>query len=660
MAEDLGSASLSLEGDLSPLRRDLATARSEADSSGKRAGRVFGTAMRAGLLAVGAIAAGAVIGIKKSIDAASDLNEAVNATSVTFGKAQKTLIDFADQAATQAGLSKRAFLELVTPIGAALQNYGFSAQEAADQSVNLAKRAADMASVFNVDVGEAMQAIQAGLRGEADPLERFGVGLNETAVNAYAVKNGIAAAGTELTAHQKTQARLALLMEQTNRVQGDFVNTSDGLANQQRILRAEFENVTAEVGTALLPVASKLMGLLLQGIPIVRDLANRFMAFLTPALDSASAKGGQLHGIFQTVLHIAMQLWRVFKKYLLPVILDIGRLSIRVWTRIAAVIERNRPAINRILERFGKLVHLIWVVLKPILELVFVQILPRVINIAIKVVDKVSAAIEKVIRWLVRVRDSAKEVWGRIADFVGNVIDKVQLVIDKVRSFFQIIQNGISKISGPLGKVADAFGSIAGAAGKLNPFGGDGIVSAAGPRSISSTLFDDLALGQAGGLVMTSGYRPGAITSTGNPSLHGVYPAKAIDMAGSEAAMRRYFLLEVARGAATGLREVIHSPFWWHPGAGIQRIPASAGSVLADHYSHVHVGSYDLGGLLMPGLTLAWNNTGAPERVLGPGQRGGGIVFNFPRYSGSRRELIADVTRGLDEHRSANGGRDPW
>jgi hypothetical protein len=33
------------------------------------------------------------------------------------------------------------------------------------------------------------------------------------------------------------------------------------------------------------------------------------------------------------------------------------------------------------------------------------------------------------------------------------------------------------------------------------------------------------------------------------------------------------------------------------------------------------------------------NNTGRPERVLGPGE-GGTINFNFPNYVGSKQELM--------------------
>lgn len=218
--------------------------------------------MKAGLVAAGAIAVGAVVGAKKAIDAASDLGESINAVNVVFEEGADRIHEWGKTSATQAGLSQRAFNEAVTPIGAALRNVGLGADEAAQKSIELTQRAADMASVFNVDVSDALTAIQAGLRGEADPLERFGVGLSETAIQAFAVKTGMAEAGTELTAQQKIQARLALLMEQTNRVAGDFVNTSGGLANQQRILRARLEDVAASIGQILMPAVLKVVGFL--------------------------------------------------------------------------------------------------------------------------------------------------------------------------------------------------------------------------------------------------------------------------------------------------------------------------------------------------------------------------------------------------------------
>ena len=45
-------------------------------------------------------------------------------------------------------------------------------------------------------------------------------------------------------------------MKDTKDAQGDFAKTSDSLANQQRILKAQYENATAAIGQRLLPVLS--------------------------------------------------------------------------------------------------------------------------------------------------------------------------------------------------------------------------------------------------------------------------------------------------------------------------------------------------------------------------------------------------------------------
>jgi hypothetical protein len=201
------------------------------------------------------VAAGAA-GVK----AFSDLEESINAANVTFGSSSKILMDYAKTAAESAGLSQRAFLQASVPIGASLQNVGMEASTAADWTVNLTARAADMASVFNTDVNDALDAIQSGLRGQSEPLLRYGVGLGDAAIKSYALASGIIKTEREMTNQEKTLARLGLLMEQTARVQGDFVNTSDGLANSTRIAKAQLENAAATLGEKLIPIATKAVG----------------------------------------------------------------------------------------------------------------------------------------------------------------------------------------------------------------------------------------------------------------------------------------------------------------------------------------------------------------------------------------------------------------
>lgn len=225
----------------------------DTDKADDSVGR-FAKTMRRGLLPATVMLGGLGAAAKKVGDEASDLNESQNATNVVFGQSSKVISDFATGAAKEAGLSMRQVNELVTPIGASLQNYGFSADQAANNSVALSKRAADMASVFNTSVPEALEAIQSGLRGEADPLEKFGVGLNDAAVRAKAVKMGLAKIPSEVSDNAKQHARLALIMDQTSKFQGDFVRTSGEAANAAKINAAEQENLRAKLGQGVLPV----------------------------------------------------------------------------------------------------------------------------------------------------------------------------------------------------------------------------------------------------------------------------------------------------------------------------------------------------------------------------------------------------------------------
>lgn len=239
-------------GDASSLEKALGSAKTSAGGFGD------GLAKASKFASVGLL--GAAVAAKKFSDDASGLNESINATNVVFGDAAGKVQAFSKVAGKEAGLSMRSFNELVTPVGASLRNVGFSADKAATSSISLAKRAADMASVFNVDVKDALGAIQAGLRGEADPLERFGVGLSDAAVKAQAMSMGLAKTEAGLSANDKAQARLALLMKQTDKVAGDFKKTSGELANSQRINAAEAENQRAKFGQGLLPAMQALQG----------------------------------------------------------------------------------------------------------------------------------------------------------------------------------------------------------------------------------------------------------------------------------------------------------------------------------------------------------------------------------------------------------------
>ena len=291
---DLHEVKVTFTGDTSNLTGAFKDIDAAADSTQKRMDRLAsrmqtaGRAMTLGITAPLLAAAGIVT--KK----ASEMEESLNAVKVVFGEAGDSIIEFGKTAAQEVGLSALAVQKAAVPLGAALQNVGFDADTAADATFDLMKRAADMASVFDTDVADALGAIQSALRGEIDPIERYGVGLSAAAVAAHAVATGLVESGAAMTDHQKTVARLGLLFEQTNKHQGDFANTADSLGNSSKILRADLENVAIELGTELIPVAKEIVGVLQEMLDHFKDLSPEMQTTLIRVGAVSAALGPML------------------------------------------------------------------------------------------------------------------------------------------------------------------------------------------------------------------------------------------------------------------------------------------------------------------------------------------------------------------------------
>jgi len=203
------------------------------------------------------------------VKAASDLGESLNAIDVVFGDAAKTVNNFGETTAGAVGLAQAQFNELATSTGTLLKTTGQDIESVANSTIELTKRAADVASVFNVEVDEALNAFNSALRGEAEPARRFGVLLSAASVDAEILSSGLDKL-TNLTEEQrKVQARYNLILKDTAQTQGDFSNTQDSLANRMRILKAEITDTAAKFGTALVPIIEDVLG-------VISDLVGKF------------------------------------------------------------------------------------------------------------------------------------------------------------------------------------------------------------------------------------------------------------------------------------------------------------------------------------------------------------------------------------------------
>ncbi len=240
--------------DSSQMRRDLKKAGKAGDDFTEKQTKQWGDLGKA--IKIGfavAAAAGLAKFVSSATAAASDLAEAQNAVNVVFKDSANLILGFGKVAAEQAGLSERAFNEMGANIGAILGNMIDDERLVATETINLAKRAADMASVMNTDVADAMNAIRSGLSGQVMPLRRYGVDLTTTVVKLHAVELGLADSTAEVGKQEEALARLSLIYEQTDKFAGDFLATVEEQANALRVLEAKQEDNAAVIGEKMLP-----------------------------------------------------------------------------------------------------------------------------------------------------------------------------------------------------------------------------------------------------------------------------------------------------------------------------------------------------------------------------------------------------------------------
>src|SRR5690606_19832279 len=128
------------------------------------------------------------------------------------------------------------------------------------QTNDLVGLGADLAATFGGSTSDAVSALSSLLRGERNPIERYGVSMNEATVKAKMAALGLDGLTGEAEKNAKLQATLAILTEQTADAQGQFAREADTAAGAAQIATAKQEDMRAKIGTGLLPIYTKFQG----------------------------------------------------------------------------------------------------------------------------------------------------------------------------------------------------------------------------------------------------------------------------------------------------------------------------------------------------------------------------------------------------------------
>lgn len=235
---------------------------------------------------------------------AADLAETMSKTGEVFKENTDDIVAWSKSAGRSFGLTQQSALDSASTFALYAKSAGLGAKETVAFSKKLVGLSADLASFYNTGVEDAAYALGAALRGESEPLRRYNILLDAGTIKAAAMRSEFEATGKETSATGKILGAYTSILEQSTVAQGDFARTSDGLANQQRILTAEIGVTKVAFGEMFLPIAKDVtMWVNNNMLPAIQDVIAGFKGErgMVPAIrDATKLLDGVKEGDFES------------------------------------------------------------------------------------------------------------------------------------------------------------------------------------------------------------------------------------------------------------------------------------------------------------------------------------------------------------------------
>jgi hypothetical protein len=216
--------------------------------------------------------------VKESVTAARDLERNLVGLGNVFGDLAPRMERYG-KGAKAIGLSQVEASKASTFLGSVLKQSGFEMETVAGETENLVGLAADLSATYGYDLSEALTGMTALFRGEYDPIEKFGVAMKQSEVNALLAARGQDKLADAALRNAQAQARLDILYSRSQDAQGAYAQQSGSLFVVQTQLKAAFDNLKASLGASLTgPLASFLSNF----IPLIDKLG----VTLTPLFEN--------------------------------------------------------------------------------------------------------------------------------------------------------------------------------------------------------------------------------------------------------------------------------------------------------------------------------------------------------------------------------------
>ena len=306
MSLELGNVALNIAVNSANYTRALNSALASATSFaniaqgrlGKSLNSTTGLAYKAGAALAGAFGTAKIVAFSKScIELGSDLQEVQNVVNVSFKTMSSQVDAFAKSAAENFGLSETMAKRYMGTFGSMANAFGFTESEAEKMSETLTGLSGDVASFYNISQDEAYTKLKSVFTGETESLKELGVVMTQIALDEYALANGFGKTTKQMSEQEKVALRYSFVQKQLNNAAGDFSRTSDGWANQMRLLNLQTESLKANLGQGLINVLNPALKSFNSMLGSVTLLTEKFKEFTEELFGSSGESESSISSV---------------------------------------------------------------------------------------------------------------------------------------------------------------------------------------------------------------------------------------------------------------------------------------------------------------------------------------------------------------------------
>ena len=196
---------------------------------------------------------------RKFVKTASDVQESENLFREALEGMADDAIAWSNTLSDSLDLNRFEIRKTVGTFNLMLKSMGIMEKDAFKMSTALTQLGLDLASLRNLRTEEAFLKLQSAIAGEAEPLKRIGILVNDNTIKTWALNNSIIKQGQVMTETQKIYARFGVILEATTKDQGDMARTMNDFANVSRRASALIGELSAQIGAALIPAITKIL-----------------------------------------------------------------------------------------------------------------------------------------------------------------------------------------------------------------------------------------------------------------------------------------------------------------------------------------------------------------------------------------------------------------